>query len=165
MSKNSTVNKSDFVTALVIFLVSLGALIQSFNMPTYGKGLKAILSHPGLTPAVVSIGLLIMSTVLLVQNYSSIKSIKGLLVKKEHHKTPSIEKLRVLIVFAVIVVYAILLPLLRYAKASFITLFVFQFIFIKRYNLKSILTILSVSLAVTYILNWLFTNFFTIPLP
>ena len=165
MSKNSIANKGDFIVALVIFLVSLGALIKSFSMPRYEEGLKSTLSCPGLTPAVISIGLLIISTVLLVQNYPSIKSIKGLLVKKEHHKTSSIEKARVLIIFAVIVAYAILLPLLRYVKATFLILFIFQFIFIKKYNLKSILTILSVSLLITYLLNWLFVNFFKIPLP
>jgi hypothetical protein len=147
---------ADFVAGLVIFVVSLYALIASIRMPYYGDA--GALSSPGLTPGLISLFMLVLSAVLMLRS--------------RHFRlpftlaAPSIEARRVLTVFGLVFLYVLLMPWIGYAVATFLMLFAFQTIFVARRDLKFLLIWGGgLSLVLTAALYYVFGQIFLIPLP
>jgi hypothetical protein len=147
---------ADFVVGLVIFLVSLYALITSIRMPYFGDA--GALSSPGLTPGLIAAFMLVLSTVLML---------RARRFRLPFTMTaPSIETRRVLIVFGLVFLYVLLMPWIGYAVATFLMLFAFQTLFTARRDLRFLLIWAGgLSLFLTAALYYVFGHIFLIPLP
>jgi hypothetical protein len=147
---------ADFVVGLVIFLVSLYALITSIRMPYFGDA--GALSSPGLTPGLIAAFMLVLSTVLMLRSRR---------FRLPFTMTaPSIETRRVLIVFGLVFLYVLLMPWIGYAVATFLMLFAFQTLFTARRDLRFLLIWAGgLSLFLTAALYYVFGHIFLIPLP
>jgi len=147
---------ADFVAGLVIFVVSLYALITSIRMPYYGDA--GALSSPGLTPGLISLFMLVLSAVLMLRSRR---------FRLPFTLTaPSVEARRVLTVFGLVFLYVLLMPWIGYAIATFLMLFAFQTIFVARRDLKFLLIWgAGLSLFLTAALYYVFGQIFLIPLP
>jgi hypothetical protein len=147
---------ADFVVGLVIFLVSLYALITSIRMPYFGDA--GALSSPGLTPGLIAAFMLVLSTVLMLRSRR---------FRLPFTMTaPSIETRRVLIVFGLVFLYVLLMPWIGYAVATFLMLFAFQTLFTARRDLRFLLIRAGgLSLFLTAALYYVFGHIFLIPLP
>ena len=147
---------ADFFAGLVIFVVSLYALIVSIRMPYFGDA--GALSSPGLTPGLISAFMLVLSAVLMLRSRRFRLPFTM--------SAPSIETRRVLIVFGLVFVYVLLMPWIGYAVATFFMLFAFQTIFTARRNLRFLLIWAGgLSLVLTAALYYVFGHIFLIPLP
>jgi hypothetical protein len=147
---------ADFAVGLVIFLVSLYALITSIRMPYFGDA--GALSSPGLTPGLIAAFMLVLSTVLMLRSRR---------FRLPFTMTaPSIETRRVLIVFGLVFLYVLLMPWIGYAVATFLMLFAFQTLFTARRDLRFLLIWAGgLSLFLTAALYYVFGHIFLIPLP
>jgi hypothetical protein len=147
---------ADFAVGLVIFLVSLYALITSIRMPYFGDA--GALSSPGLTPGLIAAFMLVLSTVLMLRSRR---------FRLPFTMTaPSIETRRVLIVFGLVFLYVLLMPWIGYAVATFLMLFAFQTLFTARRDLRFLLIRAGgLSLFLTAALYYVFGHIFLIPLP
>jgi hypothetical protein len=147
---------ADFIAGLVIFAISLYALIVSIRMPYYGDA--GALSSPGLTPGLISLFMLVLSAVLM-QRSRRFRLPFTL-------AAPSLEARRVLAVFSLVFLYVLLMPWIGYAIATFLMLFAFQTIFTARRDLKFLLIWAGgLSLLLTAALYYVFGQIFLIPLP
>jgi putative tricarboxylic transport membrane protein len=147
---------ADFVVGLVIFVISLYALIASIRMPYFGDA--GALSSPGLTPGLIALFMLVLSAVLMLRSRRF--RLPFTLT------TPSIETRRVLTVFGLVFLYVLLMPWIGYAVATFLMLFAFQTIFTARRDLRFLLIWAGgLSLALTAALYYVFGHIFLIPLP
>jgi hypothetical protein len=147
---------ADFVAGLVIFVVSLYALIVSIRMPYFGDA--GALSSPGLTPGLISLFMLVLSAVLMLRS----RPFRLPFVLA----APSIEARRVLIVFGLVFLYVLLMPWIGYTITTFLMLFAFQTIFTARRDFKFLLIWAGgLSLALTAALTYVFGQIFLIPLP
>jgi len=147
---------ADFVAGLVIFVISLYALIVSIRMPYFGDA--GALSSPGLTPGLIALFMLLLSAVLMLRSRRF--RLPFTLA------APSVEARRVLTVFGLVFLYVLLMPWIGYAVATFLMLFAFQTIFVARRDLKFLLIWAGgLSLALTAALTYVFGNIFLIPLP
>jgi len=147
---------ADFVAGLVIFVVSLYALIASIRMPYYGDA--GALSSPGLTPGLISLFMLVLSAALMLRSRRFRLPFTW--------TAPSIEARRVLTVFGLVFLYVLLMPWIGYAIATFLMLFAFQTIFVARRDLKFLLIWGGgLSLFLTAALYYVFGQIFLIPLP
>ena len=148
---------ADFVAGLVIFVVSLYVLIASLRMPYYGDA--GALSSPGLTPGLIALFMLALSTALMVRS-------RRFRLPFTLTAPPSIETRRVLIVFGLVFVYVLVMPLIGYALATFLMLFAFQTIFTARRDLRFLVIWAGgLSLVLTAALYYVFGQIFLIPLP
>ena len=155
---NRRASGSDFAAGLVLGLIALYTLIDSIRMPYYESGERGPLSSPGLTPGLLSLGLLLLSLVLMFRA-------RGFAWRLAVTR-PTPEAWRVLAVLAILVVYVALLKPLGYVIATFVMLAVFQFIFARRRTLAYVLIFcLGLSAVVTAALYYAFAVFFLIPLP
>jgi hypothetical protein len=147
---------ADFVAGLIIFVVSLYALIASIRMPYFGDA--GALSSPGLTPGLIALFMLVLSAVLMLRSRR---------FRLPFTLTaPSVEARRVLTVFGLVFLYVLLMPWIGYAPATFLMLFAFQTIFTGRRDLKFLLIWAGgLSLALTAALAYVFGHIFLIPLP
>jgi hypothetical protein len=147
---------ADFVVGLVIFVISLYALIASIRMPYFGDA--GALSSPGLTPGLIALFMLVLSTALMLRSRR---------FRLPFTLTaPNIETRRVLTVFGLVFLYVLLMPWLGYAVATFLMLFAFQTIFTARRDLRFLLIWAGgLSLALTAALYYVFGHIFLIPLP
>ena len=147
---------ADFVAGLVIFVISLYALITSIRMPYFGDA--GALSSPGLTPGLIAAFMLVLSTVLMLRSRR---------FRLPFTMTaPSIETRRVLIVFGLVFLYVLLMPWIGYAVATFLMLFAFQTLFTARRDLRFLLIRAGgLSLFLTAALYYVFGHIFLIPLP
>jgi hypothetical protein len=147
---------ADFVAGLIIFVVSLYALIASIRMPYFGDA--GALSSPGLTPGLVALFMLVLSAVLMLRSRR---------FRLPFTLTaPSVEARRVLTVFGLVFLYVLLMPWIGYALATFLMLFAFQAIFVARRDLRFLLIWAGgLSLALTAALTYVFGHIFLIPLP
>jgi hypothetical protein len=147
---------ADFVVGLVIFVISLYALIASIRMPYFGDA--GALSSPGLTPGLIALFMLVLSAVLMLRSRRF--RLPFTLT------TPGIETRRVLTVFGLVFLYVLLMPWIGYAVATFLMLFAFQTIFTARRDLRFLLIWAGgLSLALTAALYYVFGHIFLIPLP
>jgi hypothetical protein len=147
---------ADFVAGLVIFVVSLYALIASIRMPYYGDA--GALSSPGLTPGLIALFMLALSAALMLRSRPFRLPFTW--------SAPGIETRRVLIVFGLVFLYVLLMPLIGYATATFLMLFAFQTLFVGRRDLKFLLIWAGgLSAALTAALYYVFGQIFLIPLP
>jgi hypothetical protein len=147
---------ADFVAGLVIFVVSLYALIASIRMPYYGDA--GALSSPGLTPGLISLFMLVLSAALMLRSRRFRLPFTW--------TAPSVEARRVLTVFGLVFLYVLLMPWIGYAIATFLMLFAFQTIFVARRDLKFLLIWGGgLSLFLTAALYYVFGQIFLIPLP
>jgi hypothetical protein len=157
-AQDASLRKSgaDFAVGLVIFLVSLYALITSIRMPYFGDA--GALSSPGLTPGLIAAFMLVLSTVLMLRSRR---------FRLPFTMTaPSIETRRVLIVFGLVFLYVLLMPWIGYAVATFLMLFAFQTLFTARRDLRFLLIWAGgLSLFLTAALYYVFGHIFLIPLP
>lgn len=146
----------DFLAGLVIFLIALYTLFDSTQMPFYGDA--GVWGSPGLTPGLISAVLLVLSAMLMFRSRRVTFSAFGMSV--------SVDRMRGLATFALIVVYAFAIPIAGYVPATFVLLFVFQVAFSERHSLAGILIWgVGLSAVLTIILYYLFAEFFFIPLP
>jgi hypothetical protein len=146
----------DFLAGLVIFVISLYALITSIRMPFFGDA--GALSSPGLTPGLISLLMLILSVALMLRS----RPFRLPFVLTP----PGIEARRVLTVFGIVVVYVAAMPRIGYVAATFVMLFAFQIIFAARRDLRFLLVWgVGLSAGLTAALYWLFGHIFMIPLP
>ena len=60
--------RADFVTALGLIALAVGALVESLGMPRYENLSVNPYTVPGIVPALLSAGLLVLSTILLVRS-------------------------------------------------------------------------------------------------
>ena len=60
--------RADFVTALGLIALAVGALVESLNMPRFENLSVNPYTVPGIVPALLSAGLLVLSTILLVRS-------------------------------------------------------------------------------------------------
>ena len=151
---------NDFVVGLVIFLIALYALIESIKMPYYEQGERGPLSSPGLTPGLLSLGLMVMALVLMFRGRANKFNFRLKLVR------PAFETWRVLIVLLILVTYVALLRPLGYTIATFLMMAIFQFVFARRRTLSYVLLYcLGLSAVVTSALYFVFAVFFLIPIP
>jgi hypothetical protein len=147
---------ADFIAGLVIFVVSLYALIASIRMPYYGDA--GALSSPGLTPGLIALFMLVLSAVLMLRSRRFRLPFTL--------SAPSIEARRVLTVFGLVFLYVLVMPWIGYAVATFLMLFAFQSIFVARRDLKFLLVWAGgLSLVLTAALYYVFGQIFLIPLP
>jgi putative tricarboxylic transport membrane protein len=147
---------ADFVAGLVIFVVSLCALIASIRMPYYGDA--GALSSPGLTPGLIALFMLVLSAALMLRSRR---------FRLPFTLTaPSLEARRVLTVFGLVFLYVLVMPWIGYALATFLMLFAFQTIFTARRDLRFLLIWGGgLSLVLTAALYYVFGQIFLIPLP
>jgi Tripartite tricarboxylate transporter TctB family len=147
---------SDFLAGLVIFVISLYALIASIRMPFFGDA--GALSSPGLTPGLVSLLMLALSAALMLRSRPfRLPFVLAL---------PGIEARRVLTVFGIVAVYVAAMPRIGYVPATFVMLLAFQTIFAARRDLRFLLLWgVGLSAGLTAALYWLFGHTFMIPLP
>ena len=149
---------SDFAAGLLIFLIALYALIESVNMPYYEQGERGLLSSPGLTPGLLSLGLMLMALALMVRARGCKFNIQ--------FAWPALETWRVLTVLLILVLYVALMRPLGYVLSTFLMLAIFQFIFASRRTLSYILICcIALSAFVTAALYYVFAVFFMIPFP
>ena len=147
---------ADFVAGLIIFVVSLYALIASIRMPYFGDA--GALSSPGLTPGLIALFMLVLSAVLMLRS-RRFRLPFTLAV-------PSVEARRVLTVFGLVFLYVLLMPWIGYVLATFLMLFAFQTIFTGRHDLRFLLIWAGgLSLALTAALTYVFGHIFLIRLP
>jgi putative tricarboxylic transport membrane protein len=149
---------SDFGAGLVIFLIALYSLIDSILMPYYEDGERGPLSSPGLTPGLLSLGLMIMALVLMFRA-------RGFKLNIAFTK-PAPETWRVLAVFSILVLYVALMRPLGYVISTFLMLAAFQFIFARKRSWQTILLFcIGLSALVTGALYYVFGEIFLIPMP
>ena len=149
---------SDFVAGLVILLVTVYTLIESIRMPYYEEGERGLLSSPGLTPGLLSAGLILMALALMFRNFRFRFTFQ--------FKKPTIETWRILSVLIILVAYVGLMKPVGYIFTTFLMLASFQFIFARKQDLKYILIFcIGLSALVTGILFYVFGIIFMIPLP
>ncbi len=147
---------ADFIAGLVIFLISLYVLIDSYRMPFYGD--SGALGSPGLTPGLIALLMLALSAALMWRSrvFQSPFTLKA----------PDEPARRVLMVFGLVVAYAALMPVIGYAPATFLLLLAFQTIFVRKRDLRFVLIWgLGLSAALTAVLWYVFAEIFLIPLP
>lgn len=147
---------ADFLAGLVIFAISLYVLITSYRMPFYGD--SGALGSPGLTPGLIALFMLALSAALMWR--SRVFRLPQLL------KAPDVQGRRVLMVFGLVVAYAVLMPLIGYAPATFLLLAAFQTVFVRKRSLRFVLIWgIGLSAVLTAILWYVFAEIFLIPLP
>ena len=147
---------ADFLAGLVIFVVSVYVLVESYSMPFYGD--SGALGSPGLTPGLISLVMLVLSGVLMWRS-----RVFRLPVTLAAPREPA---RRVLMVLGLVIAYVILMPLIGYAPATFLLLAAFQIIFARRHDLRSVLLWgVGLSAVLTAILWYVFAEIFLIPLP
>jgi hypothetical protein len=147
---------ADFFAGVVIFLISLYVLIDSYRMPFYGD--SGALGSPGLTPGLIALFMLALSAVLMWR--SRVFQVPNLL------RAPDEQARRVLMVLGLVVAYAALMPLIGYAPATFLLLAAFQIIFVRKRSLSFVLIWgIGLSAVLTAILWYVFAEIFLIPLP
>jgi hypothetical protein len=147
---------ADFLAGLVLFALSLYVLIASIAMPYYGDA--GAFSSPGLTPGLIALFMLALSTVLMLRS----RRFRLPLALA----APSAEARRVLTVFGLVFLYVLTMPWVGYAAATFVMLFAFQTIFTARRDLRFlILWAGGLSAVLTAALWYVFGQIFLIPLP
>jgi len=147
---------ADFLAGLVIFLISLYVLIVSYRMPFYGD--SGALGSPGLTPGLIALFMMVLSAVLMWRSRAF--RVPDLL------KMPDERARRILIVLGLVVAYAVAMPIIGYAPATFLLLAAFQIVFVRRRDLRFILIWgVGLSAVLTAILWYVFAEIFLIPLP
>jgi hypothetical protein len=140
----------------VIFMISLYVLIESYRMPFYGD--SGALGSPGLTPGLIALFMLALSAALMWR--SRVFQIPFTL------KMPDEPARRALTVFGLVVAYAALMPVIGYAAATFLLLFAFQTIFVRKRDLRFVLIWgFGLSAVLTVVLWYVFAEIFLIPLP
>ncbi|MCP5149759.1 MAG: tripartite tricarboxylate transporter TctB family protein [Ectothiorhodospiraceae bacterium] len=152
-------SSKDLVSGAVLGLIATYTLVESIRMPYYEKGIRGILSSPGLTPGLLSIGLIIMSIMLMVRARGA--------RPRFHIPRPDGEAWRVIGVVAVLCLYVAAIKPLGYVTATFIMLAVFQIGFMGRERtVGRVLGYGIVLSALTTALLWyVFGQIFLIPLP
>ena len=60
--------RADFVTALALIALAVGALVESLHMPRYEDLSVNPYTVPGIVPGLLSAGLLVLATILLVRS-------------------------------------------------------------------------------------------------
>ncbi len=149
---------ADFVAGVLIFLVSLYTLVDSYNMPSFGDPSEKAYNTPGLTPMVVSAVLLVLSAALMIRSRNFSLSLG--------FARPQIETIRVLITFTVIFVFVAVMPWIGYVPATFLMLFAFQMIFARKRTVFFVLVwAIGLSAALTGVLYYVFLHVFMIPMP
>jgi Tripartite tricarboxylate transporter TctB family len=147
---------ADFFAGLVIFVISLYVLIESYRMPFYGD--SGALGSPGLTPGLIALLMLALSAALMWRS----RVFRFPLVLE----APDEQARRVLMVLGLVVAYAVLMPLIGYALATFLLLFAFQTVFVKKRDLRFLLIWgVGLSAALSAALWYVFGEIFLIPLP
>nr|WP_306268673.1 tripartite tricarboxylate transporter TctB family protein [Pararhizobium sp. IMCC3301] len=149
----------DKVAGVVVLVASTATLIASYLMPLVGEGLDKFLAAPGLTPALLSIFLILLSLVLIARNWSAPLTL-GVGAIGETQK-------RMMIAFAIIVFYIASLYVLPYLVSTFFMMFAFQFVFASRE--RSVMYVILwcgvYSAAISGALYYVFGEVFYIPLP
>jgi hypothetical protein len=147
---------ADFFAGLVIFLISLYVLIEAYRMPFYGD--SGALGSPGLTPGLIALLMLALSAALMWRS--------RVFANPFVLKAPDQAARRVLMVFGLVVAYVALMPVIGYAPATFLLLFAFQTIFVRRRDVRFLLIWgIGLSAVLTAILWYVFAEIFLIPLP
>lgn len=148
----------DFVSGLILFLVSAYALYESVYMPHFAEGFEGYLSSPGLTPGLLSVGLLIMSTVLM---WRGRRFTLGFNIAR-----PNMESWRMMLALFIVIGYVILLKAVGYVIATFLMMATFQTVFSRRRSPKYILIwCIGLSAVLTAVLYYIFAEIFLIPMP
>jgi hypothetical protein len=146
----------DFITGVVLFLLSLYVLVTSYRMPHFaGSGW---LGSPGLTPGLIALVLLLLSLALMFRARDFRLRLGPL--------QPRIEGLRAGACFAMIFVYILVTPLIGYVPATFALLFVFQTAYARKLSVRYVLIwSIGLSALLTFILWYVFGEIFFVPLP
>ena len=146
----------DLLAGLVIFAVSLYVLITAVRMPFFSD--SSWMGSPGLTPGLVAAFLMLLSSGLIYRSRSFTIDVA--------RWWPGVEGWRAATVFGLIFAYAVAVPWIGYAPATFLMLAAFQAIFTKRRGPLAILIwVFGLSAALTAALWYLFAEIFMIPLP
>lgn len=149
-------NAGDFIAGIVVFAIGAYALFESVRMPFFGD--SGIWGAPGLTPGILGALLMMLSVLLIVRARGFSWSALRLGVDAEAR--------RGILAFAIIVAYVIALPIVGYAVATFVMLFVFQALFASQRDWRFIVVwALGLSVVLTGALYLLFAKVFQIPLP
>ena len=149
---------ADFLSGLFVFAVALYALIESYNMPSFGEPDEMNYNTPGLTPMVVSGVLVVLSAALMIRSRK--------LPFRFEFGGLQIETIRVWITLAIITVFIIMMPFIGYAPATFLMLVAFQLAFARKRDWRFILIwVLGLSAVLTGVLYYVFHDIFMIPLP
>jgi hypothetical protein len=147
---------ADFLAGLVIFLISLYVLIESYRMPFYGD--SGALGSPGLTPGLIALFMMILSAALMWR--SRVFRVPFTLA------LPDEPARRVLMVLGLVVAYVALMPRIGYAPATFLLLLAFQMLFARKRDLRILLIWgIGLSAVLTAVLWYVFSAIFLIPLP
>jgi hypothetical protein len=147
---------ADFLAGLVIFLISLYVLIESYRMPFYGD--SGALGSPGLTPGLIALFMMVLSAALMWR--SRVFRVPFMLA------LPDESARRVLMVLGLVVAYVALMPRIGYAPATFLLLLAFQMVFARKRDLRILLIWgIGLSAVLTAVLWYVFSDIFLIPLP
>lgn len=158
--------RADLITSTVLFLFSMLVFFEAFKLfsKTVTKGKEWYMSS-GLFPLIVSICLALCALLLFVRawkdgarlDFMNSTGMKALRANKEFRVA--------LIVIGWLAVYIfILLEVLPYWLGTFVFLFVFM-LFFKKVTVKSLITMLIISVCATIALTYGFGTLAMIPLP
>ena len=146
----------DFIAGLIIFVISVYVLIEAYGMPHFaGSGW---LGSPGLTPGLIALALLALSTALMMRSRNFRLRLGPI--------APEVETMRVASAFAMIFVYVAITPWLGYVPATFALLFAFQTAFARKLSVRYVLVwSTGLSALLTGLLWYVFGELFFVPLP
>lgn len=148
----------DFAAGLVIFTVASAALVESIRMPVFDEGLRGQLGAPGLTPALLAAGLVLMSLLLMARSRHFAFGFALAL--------PTSGTWRIIVMFGLAALYAYVMPIIGFTLATFATLCIFQIAFARRVGFRYILLVaVLLSAVVAVALKLVFSEFFFVPLP
>lgn len=154
---NRLPSSGDFIAGAVFFAVALAALVEAFRMPLYGEGVRGIVGSPSLTPAILSLGMLLVSIALMVRSRGATIRLSSV--------SPAPGGGRVLTMFLLAGGYAAALPFVGYTIATFVALATFQVAFSQRRSWRYFAVVVFISALLAVMLKILFSRFFFIPLP
>lgn len=146
----------DFFAGVVVFVVSLYVLFESYHMPHFaGSGW---LGSPGLTPGLIAIALLVLSVALMLRARRFRVRLGPM--------TPEIESVRAAVCFGMIFAYIAITPWIGYVPATFLLLFAFQTAFARKLSVQYVLVwSIGLSALLTTVLWYVFGEIFFVPLP
>jgi len=150
--------KADFITGIVLCILSLFFIFTAFKMPidpAYG-----IYAHPGITPIFLATVLFMLSIYLILRSRikfsdfkDDIKIVKSFFRKKEN------QNLLITVFFILIFVY--LIKKIPFYILTFLFIFSFSLFFYR----KKPLLLLIVAIISTFVIITLFSRLFLIPMP
>lgn len=148
-------NKADFITGIVLCIVSILFIIGALRMPV--DPAFGIYGHPGLSPIFFATVLFILSFYLIIRSLGDIK--KDLVWKKKPKRKDELKNLSIALFY--IIIYIFLLRKLPFFILTFLFIFLFSYTFYrKRSFLLFVISLISTSIIVT-----VFSKLFLIPMP